>query len=107
MHAAVCTRPRFIEFANPVHGDGVRPQTMITDEPSHVHIARPSQADEPSHIHIPRRSRSMRLTAEAAPLKRSAHRESAHAGYLERRNQAGELGRRLELEGARCPTGGA
>ena len=103
MHAAVYTRPRLIEFANPVHGDGVLPRTTIADEPSHIHIARPSQMDEPSHIHIPRLSRLMRLTAEAAPPELSALRSSAHAGYLDRRNEAGRVGHRVDLEGARFP----
>jgi hypothetical protein len=38
--------------AGPVPGDGFRPHTTI--------------ADEPSHIHIPRPSRLTRLAAEAA-----------------------------------------
>jgi hypothetical protein len=46
-------------------------------------LARSSlRAEEPSHIHIPRPSRVMRLTAGAAHHERSDTRESAYASGI-------------------------
>jgi hypothetical protein len=55
MHAAVNTPPRLIQFANPpvpmvagpVYADGVHLPTTIAEEPSHIHIPRPSRVLRP------------------------------------------------------------
>ena len=55
MHAAVNTPPRSIQLANPpvtvvagpVYGDGVHLPSTIAEEPSHIHIPRPSRVLSP------------------------------------------------------------
>lgn len=55
MHAAVNTSPRSTEIisplvpvaAGPLYGDGIPLPTPLAEEPSHIHIPRPSRVMRP------------------------------------------------------------